>query len=293
MIIKTKAKGRAGAIAMIVRSPMFLAVVFIVSVAVLTSQGATTDYSFVSFSAASTPIVEADIIKKRQGDGWEVWDGQTVLHENRADMTFECRWVQFTPSLDLNKHIPMCVHKERDIVSTTIIRRGRWSDCDDLPILYNKRANPEVNIFHIEIGANIGACVMEMLFSTDARIVAFEPNPKNLFCLTATLSKLDEELRNRVTLFPVALGEKTGSSTINMAKGNFGNSVVSKIVKDTASQEFLPPLPIQVETLDDLLDPSHLNAGLVKMDAQGFECYIMNGMPAVLKKSVSSQIREL
>jgi FkbM family methyltransferase len=294
-MIKTRAKGRAGASTMIVRSPMFWAAVVIVSVAMMTSQRATTDYSFVSFSAASKPIVEAfsaaskpiveaNFIKKRQGDGWEVWDGQTVLHENRADMTFECRWVQFIPSTDLNKTVPMCVHKERDIVSGSINRKGRWPDCNDLPLLYNRRPNPEVNTFHIEIGANIGACVMEMLYSTDARIIAFEPNPKNLFFLTATLSKLDKELRNRVTLFPVALGENTGSSTINMAIGNYGNSVVSKIVKDGVGQQFLPPIPIQVEKLDDLLDTSHINAGLMKLDAQGFECYIVNGMPDVLNK---------
>ena len=44
---------------------------------------------------------------------------------------------------------------------------------------------------YLDIGANIGACIMTMLLASDAFIVAFEPNPANLFRLTSTLLKLE------------------------------------------------------------------------------------------------------
>ena len=71
----------------------------------------------------------------------------------------------------------MCVHNIRDFVSDAIRRKGRWADCDPLPKLWNEAKTGAKNEVYVEIGANIGSCVMEMLMSTDANIVAFEPTP--------------------------------------------------------------------------------------------------------------------
>ena len=45
-----------------------------------------------------------------------------------------------------------------------------------------------------------------MLVETDANVLAFEPNPANLFALTSTLLRLGPAYSNRVTLFPAAVG---------------------------------------------------------------------------------------
>lgn len=123
---------------------------------------------------------------------------------------------------------------------------------------------------------------MQMLLSTNATIIAFEPNPRNYFCLTSTLVKMDKHYRDRVFLFPIALGKEASASTINGAKNNQGNSVVGKVIKDPGNpqQAFDEPFPIQVEPLDALLKP--LPISLIKMDAQGFECYILEAMEAVM-----------
>jgi FkbM family methyltransferase len=127
---------------------------------------------------------------------------------------------------------------------------------------------------------------MQMLLTTNATILAFEPNPRNQFCLTSTLSQMGAEYRNRFTLFPIVLGDKEASSTIHAPQDNMGNSVVGKQVKDLSEQTFLDPIPIQVERLDDVLDivADHY-ASLMKLDAQGFECFIIDGMETVLKKT--------
>jgi FkbM family methyltransferase len=143
--------------------------------------------------------------------------------------------------------------------------------------------------YHFEIGANIGACVMQILLTTPdfVQVVAFEPNPKNLFCLTTTLMRLPLKLRRRVILFPVALGAEMANSTIHMSIGNYGNSVVSKEI-EVDNLKYLEPVPIQVEVMDDLIDSSEeqvFQVGVMKMDIQGYECYAMRGMHGLLAKT--------
>jgi hypothetical protein len=53
---------------------------------------------------------------------------------------------------------------------------------------------------------------MPMLLTTKAPIIVFELDPRNQFCLTNTLMAQTQELRDRVSLFPIALGSERGSS---------------------------------------------------------------------------------
>jgi len=70
---------------------------------------------------------------------------------------------------------------------------GKWRDCDILPTQWHRLGNETGE--YIEIGANIGACMMEMLTKTNAKITVFEPNPVNLFCLTSTKERLPKKMR--------------------------------------------------------------------------------------------------
>ena len=171
----------------------------------------------------------------------------------------------------------MCVHTQDDTVSGSIIRGGRWGDCDQLSTLWTS-AMDTTNATYVEIGGNIGACVMHMLLVTDALdIRVFEPNPANLFCLTSTLLQFPEAQRKRVTVYPFALGELAEGLQIFGAKHNMGNSVVGKIIQDGPGQEFNAPVPIRVDRYDDVIGPE-VRVALMKMDAQGFECNVMRGM---------------
>jgi FkbM family methyltransferase len=217
-------------------------------------------------------------IRKASGEGWEMWNRQAVM-----DFDWKCRLATFRTTT--GETAPMYVHFEKDMVSSSIIGWGRWGDCDGLTTLW-KYSGDGVNekSVYIEIGGNIGSCVMQMLHTTKAPILVFEPDPRNLFCLTQTLMAQTQELRDRVSLFPIALGSEKGSSTINAAKGNMGNAVVGTQIKDTPEQQFLEPIPIRVERLDSILNTNNQgwNVPVMKVDAQGFECRIMDGMGAVL-----------
>ena len=154
-----------------------------------------------------------------------------------------------------------------------------WRDCHILPELWEK-ANKLQNSIYLEVGANIGACLFEMLLSTDAKIIAFEPHPMNQFNIRSTMSRLSPEYQNRVVLVPVALGDKQEKSIIHSAYNNLGNSNIGIFVEDYGDQAApaMYKFDVAVERLDTILDPQHIHIPLMKMDAQGFECNIMEGM---------------
>jgi FkbM family methyltransferase len=228
-----------------------------------------------------TPMEEhvgvRNAIRKTSGDGWEMWNRKAVMN-----FDWTCRWGTFRAT---NGAVaPMCLHPDPDRVSNIILTNGRWGECDRLTYIWvdSGDAVNEQSVY-VEIGGNIGSCVMQMLLATKAPIIVFEPDPRNQFCLTNTLMALSQELRDRVSLFPIALGSEKGSSSINAAQGNMGNSVVGTQIKDDPSQQFHKPIPIRIERLDTILNTNNLgwNVPLLKIDAQGFECRIMDGMGAV------------
>lgn len=216
-------------------------------------------------------------IKKRSGGGenarWEVWDGTTVLHPAYGQAA-PCRWAVYHPPTSvrqqlLHKKPPgsgrMCLYPDVQdrFVSKTIAEKGHWEDCDDLTDSLRGVDKSRAAVY-VDIGTNIGACVMQVLLTTDASVVAFEPSPPNLFRLTSTLLDLPRHVRDRVALFPVALGEATGTVSIMANPSNSGNTQVRRSDGETgvdgASQE---TRDIPVERIDDLLSPK-LQIDLVK-----------------------------
>eukprot|EP00581_Thalassiosira_minuscula_P002454 CAMPEP_0183739286 /NCGR_PEP_ID=MMETSP0737-20130205/56665_1 /TAXON_ID=385413 /ORGANISM="Thalassiosira miniscula, Strain CCMP1093" /LENGTH=241 /DNA_ID=CAMNT_0025974043 /DNA_START=340 /DNA_END=1065 /DNA_ORIENTATION=+ len=171
----------------------------------------------------------------------------------------------------------MCVHMIQDLISNKIREQKRWSDCDTLPERWNAAKTGAENEVYVEIGANIGSCVMEMLMSTDANIVAFEPTPRNYELLSRTIYLLGPEYQRRVALFPIALGSESVKSQVYSSEGNMGNSVVGKPIKDFESQQINEPVDIFVERIDSVLS-HNISIPLMKLDAQGFECQILDGM---------------
>ena len=175
------------------------------------------------------------------------------------------------------KSAKMCVHTIQDLVSNYIRKNKRWGDCDPLPALWNASKTGARNEVYVEIGANIGSCVMEMLLSTDANIVAFEPTLRNYQVLSRSIYLLGPEYQQRVALFPIALGSESVKSQVFSAKGNMGNSVVGKPIKDFGKQQMNEPVDIYIERIDSILS-RNISIPLMKLDAQGFECQILEGM---------------
>ena len=255
------------------------------------------------------PIPPYPFIKKPQGNNWTLWDGHSVLFD---DFHFApCRWVNYvvnpyyyrqrpTHSIKTTlQSIPICIHPSPDIVSDNIANSGNWGDCSVLTEMWDIRQgiNRETILFgkrpqlvHIEVGANIGACVLDLLLTTpEINIVAFEPNPINLFRLTSTLSKLfadHPEYRTRVQLFPIGLGTAAKAAKIYGSKTNLEHSTVGKTVTQNEGEQFTSAFPMYLERFDDLIDSHHPHTdfAVMKLDAQGYECNIMMAMSKMLDK---------
>jgi FkbM family methyltransferase len=185
------------------------------------------------------------------------------------------------------KQSQMCVHSFMEVLTEFILRDKRWRDCNVLPDLWVADGMEDDDSIYVDIGANIGSCVMEMLMSTKAKIIAFEPHPMNVFNIKKTVSKLGKEYQDRLLLFPVGLGDAKGNITIFSGHDNMGNSNLGVQVKDWGSQQFKDHLQftVFVERLDELLDASAIDKiRFVKMDCQGFECKAVEGMCALAEK---------
>jgi FkbM family methyltransferase len=223
------------------------------------------------------PVLAKSLLRT-SGDGWKINPGPNYPN-------YECKWIDFESTT--GKTAKFCGHSDNESVTEAIVRGKRFHHCNGLPAMWNAAAKNE-NSIYLEIGANIGSCVMEMLLSTDAKVIAFEPHPKNQFVMQHSVAALGQSYQDRFILVPVALGAATATDTIFAAQGNMGNSVVGKIIKDSHRQIFnaTDQHTIRVERLDSIIS-TDADVAFVKMDAQGFECHILEGMTQGLAAKLS------
>jgi FkbM family methyltransferase len=237
-----------------------------------------------SYSAIPNDLPWWSRLKQQEMGRWSVWNRtEPLLWGDETNET--CVWAKFNPQKMFKRStdppIYMCTYPrdEDKYVSASIQLSGFYGDCRPLVGLWGKHHNDSKTDIYLEIGVNIGSCLMEILFSTNATIVAFEPDPRNLAKLTLTLMNLDVMHRNRVFLYPIALGDRAHTNVINRATDNSGNAVVEMVIRDEEEQQIAPPVSIEVDTLDSIFEPvlTEARIALIKMDTQGFECRVMDG----------------
>ena len=208
---------------------------------------------------------------------------------------------------------PLCLAQRGEYVSDMIRRHGYWPDCKWLIGMWDSLEAVQVDgrdmgDLFVDVGANIGGCTLEMLLRTDARVVAFEPSPSNLFYLTRTLhraAELDPTIVHRVVVLPYAAGSSSETRQIN---DNGGASAIVP-VSSTAAASCLAQRncggsvqSIQQRTLDELLEhfwdthgqkkvnPDTVPVRVMKIDVQGYECSVLEGALRSLKSHMVASI---
>lgn len=169
-----------------------------------------------------------------------------------------------------------------DTIGDDIILLGRY-EADLLSAITDTivpMALPEHrNFIALDVGANIGnhALVFAQHFS---RVFAFEPNPVTVHLLRANI------LLNRaanISVCPVGLGASDHSALFRIERGNLG---ASRFISES-DQSSSDPLNLQIVNGDsylrDHLTPSD-RVGLVKIDVEGFEDFVVVGLAETLKK---------
>eukprot|EP00526_Cylindrotheca_closterium_P013750 CAMPEP_0113658828 /NCGR_PEP_ID=MMETSP0017_2-20120614/31992_1 /TAXON_ID=2856 /ORGANISM="Cylindrotheca closterium" /LENGTH=347 /DNA_ID=CAMNT_0000573257 /DNA_START=101 /DNA_END=1145 /DNA_ORIENTATION=- /assembly_acc=CAM_ASM_000147 len=240
------------------------------------------------------------LVQKQSGQGWTMWNATAPLITEYTRYS-TCRWTTFKATN--GQTAQMCVHYG-DAVSRAIINRGRWADCDVLTQQFQDTHPDKKHKVFMDVGANIGACVLQMLFTTDSPVIAFEPEPMNLFCLTNTILRLEPRYRDRFLLFPFALSDEEGSTQIQAQVGDMGNAFLGDVKagqkdKENESEEekYKRSVQVPVESLDNVItavseEGLSEDIALMKLHAQGHECKVLDGMPKLLPhiKAIHTEI---
>eukprot|EP00747_Dinoflagellata_sp_TGD_P196625 gnl/TRDRNA2_/TRDRNA2_66988_c0_seq1.p1 gnl/TRDRNA2_/TRDRNA2_66988_c0~~gnl/TRDRNA2_/TRDRNA2_66988_c0_seq1.p1 ORF type:complete len:325 (+),score=44.65 gnl/TRDRNA2_/TRDRNA2_66988_c0_seq1:95-976(+) len=191
----------------------------------------------------------------------------------------------------------MCARPYPDVVSDALKANGAWQDCLLLSDLWKlsdrsqgnssydpcpsaSHPRPTVQKLYVDIGANIGSCLLQMMAREDVpHGVAFEPNPANLFYLTSSILATPGTAQ-KLTLYPDALGSHFESHMLYEEPGNAGNTVLDKPIHGSR----MLAGEVITRTLDDVFmsssKPPYIH--LMKIDAQGFEVEILKGASKLL-----------
>jgi FkbM family methyltransferase len=131
---------------------------------------------------------------------------------------------------------------------------------------------PSTDEVFVDCGAFDGDSVREFIRRRGERfnrIIALEPDPKNIARLYASLAEYPESVRRRVEAIPVAAGSKRGKARFD-ASGTVGSSV-----------ETGGGIEVDIATLDETLEgraPSY-----IKMDIEGSEPDAIAGATRILR----------
>jgi FkbM family methyltransferase len=132
----------------------------------------------------------------------------------------------------------------------------------------------------LDVGANIGLATLAMstALPDGARMLAFEPSPRNLVQLRRNLA--ENGLASRVEVVAAAAGAEAGSLSFHEAAYGAGSHLVSSHHLADGS---MPAVSVPVETLDRVVSARGLDRlDFIKMDVEGFEPDALAGAAAAI-----------
>jgi FkbM family methyltransferase len=141
----------------------------------------------------------------------------------------------------------------------------------------------------IDVGANIGlhTILLSQIAGADGRVIAFEPDPENYRLLQRNI--LDNGLTN-VTTHPVALSNVTGHTLLHQSTDNRGGLSLRAENADVSTGKGLEPVRIETAVGDDLLADLGRPVSLVKIDVEGAEPLVLEGLRNTLARNPSARV---
>ncbi len=127
----------------------------------------------------------------------------------------------------------------------------------------------------VDVGANLGyySTLASQAVGESGRVIAIEPDPYNYMLLSS--NTLRNHLKN-VSLHNLALGSSPGSGLLHLSSDNLGDHRLF------GSDDSRKNIRVRIETLDNLLSSLNARPDFIKMDVQGFEYHVTQGMRKTL-----------
>ncbi len=152
------------------------------------------------------------------------------------------------------------------------LHKMRWMGASDLE-MFGSLCKPGMNV--VDVGANLGLHSLRMSreVGSAGRVWAFEADAANFRCL-------EENLRANACAnalaFNYAVGNATRSTVLFRSASHSGDHRVYSTVTGRES------VPVEMTTLDDFF-PAGQRIDLIKIDVQGAEGFVMEGMRRLLR----------
>ncbi len=157
-------------------------------------------------------------------------------------------------------------------VSKYILKYGEY-DRDMCTVV--KRIIPP-NPVCVDIGANIGFWTNFLVSDCQAqKVFSIEPEPNNGQLFKSNVQMNDAG--SKVQFFPMAVGDRAGQLDLYLSDDNAGDHQLYQ------SDQGRKHIKVDVNRVDDLIGSEVVD--FVKMDVQGFESYVVNGMLGLLERS--------
>jgi FkbM family methyltransferase len=181
---------------------------------------------------------------------------------------------------DLDSPLSMRVHAIADVhVSAAIAASGIWEPQETQFLLDTLRPG---DVF-VDVGANIGyfSLLAARLVGTTGAVLAFEPEAANYALLEANcrLNHCDN-----IRCFQAALGEENTGGTLYLNELNRGDHSLYPAEAGRVGQE------INIVNGSKLIGATHPRVNCIKIDTQGAECDVLNGLQELILASAPDLI---
>ncbi len=168
---------------------------------------------------------------------------------------------------------------------------------DSLHLSYNKIFEPifepnETNLVKkvikrgdvvVDIGANIGyySLIFLKIIGEEGRVFSFEPDP---YCFNLLKKNIEINHYNNAMLIQKAISNENGRAKLYISDSYNANQTIHDLHDDRRS--------IEIETirLDDYFRDYNKRIDFIKIDTEGSEAKILQGMPLLLQKNKDIKI---
>ncbi|WP_156839927.1 FkbM family methyltransferase [Novosphingobium aquimarinum] len=174
---------------------------------------------------------------------------------------------------------PFFVNTEDRNITPWILMGGHWeTNVDRVLCAY---AQPGMHV--LDIGANMGYYAVKLgaKIGAGGTLIAFEPNPE-VYDVCVENLKING-LTGFAKVLPLALGDTQGTATLTRSRSNMASA---NLIGD---QDAGVSFPVEVETLDAYLGNA-APVDLIKLDAEGYESFILKGAARTLARSPACAI---